>query len=50
MEECIRQRHNTVALYIVTQSLLDLCDGTERTLGAWVWMQWWEQAGVDLLG
>ena len=42
MEEYIRQRKNTVAHYIATQSLLDLCEGSERAPGAQVGMRWQE--------
>ena len=34
MEEYFRRLQNTVAQYIATQSLLDLCEGLERALGA----------------
>ena len=50
MEEYIRRRQNTVAKYIPTQSLLDLCEGLERYPGEQVGMQWWEQVGLDLAG
>ena len=40
MEEYVRWRQNTVAQYIATQSLLDLCEGSERAPGARVGM-WW---------
>ena len=50
MEEYIRRRQNTVAQYITTRSLLDLCEGSERALGARVGMRWWEQAGFNLVG
>ena len=50
MEEYIRRRQNTVAQYIATRSLLDLCEGLERAPGARVGMRWWEQAGLDLAG
>ena len=50
MEEYIRRRHNMSAQYIATQSLLDLCEGSERAPGARVGMWWWEQAGIDLAG
>ena len=33
MEEYVRWRQNTVAKYIATRSLLDLCEGSERLLG-----------------
>ena len=41
MEEYIRRRHNTVAQYITTQSLLDLCEGSERAPGARLGMRLW---------
>ena len=39
-----------VAQFIYTQSLLYLCDKTERKPGAHVGVRWWEQAVFDLLG
>ena len=33
MEEYIRRRQDTVTQYIATQSLLDLCEGSERAPG-----------------
>ena len=50
MEEYISRWHNTVGQYISTRSLLDLCEGSERSLGAKVGMRWWEQVGIDLTG
>ena len=50
MEEYVRRRHNTVAHYTATQSLLDLCDGLVRDPGERVGMRWWEQEGIDLEG
>ena len=50
MEAYIWQRHNTVAQYIATRSLLDLCNATERMQGARVVIWWWEQAGIDMTG
>ena len=41
MEDYIMQSQNTVAQYIATQSLLDLCEGSERSPGAQVSMRWW---------
>ena len=29
---------------------MDLCKVVERKRGAWVGMQWWEQARIDLEG
>ena len=34
MEDYVRWRQNTVAKYIATRSLLDLCEGSERAPGA----------------
>ena len=39
MEQYIRQQQNTVAQYIATQSLLNLCEGSEIAPGARVGMQ-----------
>ena len=50
MEKYIRQRHNTVAQYIATRSLLDLCEETDNNTGEQVGMWWWEQVGIDLAG
>ena len=50
MEDYNRWRHNTVAQYIATQSLLYLCEGSERAPGAQVGMQWWEQVVINLEG
>ena len=36
--------------FIATQSILELCEETERTPGALVGMRWWDQAGIDLTG
>ena len=39
-----------VTQYIATQSLLDLCEGSERAPGAWVGMQWWYKSGINMAG
>ena len=39
-EEYIRQRQITVAQYIDTRLLLELCGAIEKTLGARVGMRW----------
>ena len=43
----INIRHNTVAQYIATRPLLDLCKGTTKIGGARVAMRWWNQKGID---
>ena len=50
METYIWKRKNTVAQYIMTRPILELCKGTERKQGAWVGMRCWEWAGLDLEG
>ena len=50
MDTHIRQRHNMVSQYIVTRSLLELCEVTERNQGAQAGMRWWKNAGIDLAG
>ena len=43
----ILRRQNTVAQYIATRPLLDLCEGARAREGAKVPLRWWEQAGID---
>ena len=43
----ILKRQNTVAQYIATRPLLDLCEGARAREGAKVPLRWWDQAGVD---
>ena len=50
MEEYVRRSQNTVAQYLATRSMLDLCEGLERDPGARVGMRWWEQEEIDLAG
>ena len=46
----ILRRQNTVARYIVTRPILDLCKQATRRQGARVSRRWWEQTGVYLNG
>ena len=50
VQEYIRHRQNTVVQFISTLSLLYLCEGLERPLGAQVGMRWWEQVIIDMAG
>ena len=50
MEEYMRQRHNMVAQYIPTQSLLDLCGGSERAMKEHIGVCWREQGGINIAG
>ena len=47
IRKSIANRHNTVAQYIVTRTLLDLCEGARVREGARVPMRWWNQTGID---
>ena len=42
----IMKRQNTVAQYIATRTLLDLCEGARAREGAKVPLRWWDQAGI----
>ena len=46
----ILRRQNTVAQFIVTRPILDLCEGAVRRPGARVPRRWWEQTGIDWKG
>ena len=50
LENYFLWRQNTVAQYIMTRSLLNLCKAEERNQRARVGMWWWEQAVIDLTG
>ena len=43
----INRRQNTVAQYIATRPLLDLCEGATQIEGARVTLRWWDQLGID---
>ena len=49
-EEYIWIRRNTFAQFIAIQSILYLCEETERTPGARMGIQWREKSGIDLTG
>ena len=46
----ILRRQNTVAQFITTRPILDLCEQATRRPGARVSRRWWEQTGIDLNG
>ena len=50
MRTSILRRQNTVAQFIATRPILDLCKKAKRRPGAWVPRRWWEQTGVDWRG
>ena len=43
----IHRMQNTVAQYIATRPLLDLCEGARQREGARVTLRWWYQSGID---
>ena len=47
IRKSIANRQNTVAQYIATRPLLDLCEGARAREGAKVSMRWWNQADID---
>ena len=42
----INRRQNTVAQYIATRPLLDLCEGATQREGERVTLRWWGQTGI----
>ena len=46
----IIQRQNTVAQFIATRPILDLCEQAAQRSGVQVSWRWWEQTGIDLRG
>ena len=47
ISKSIANRQNTVAQYIVTRPLMDLCEGGRAREGVRVPMRWWNQAEID---
>ena len=43
----INRRQNTVAQYIATRPLLDLCEGVFQRGRTRVTISWWDQKGID---
>ena len=46
VENYVSRQQNTVAQYIQTRPIIDLCLVTKRRPGPRVAMQWWEQEGL----
>ena len=46
----IARCHNTVAQYISTNIIMDLCLVVERKMGLRLYMQWWEHPTLYILG
>ena len=47
IRKSITNRQNTVAQYIATRPLLDLCEGAKQRGGARVSRRWWYQKLID---
>ena len=50
VETYISRRQKTVAQYISTKTIMDLCIAEKRRPGPRLAMRWWEQEGMDLEG
>ena len=48
IKKYVTRRQNTVAQYIATQPIMELCKRAIRRPGARVSWQWWEQPGIEL--
>ena len=46
----VYRRQNTVAQFIATRPIMDLCLAVEHRTGSRVAKQWWEQDSLDLEG
>ena len=46
----VSRHQNTVAQYIATRPIMDLCLAAKRRPGTRVEIRWWEQEGLDLEG
>ena len=44
----VSRLQNTVAKYIATSPIMDLCLAAKQRLGPRVATQWWDQEGLDL--
>ena len=44
----IKKRQNTVAQYIATQTIMELCERSFQRPSAWVSWRWWDQDGIEL--
>ena len=50
IRKSILWRQNTVAQFIATRPIMDLCKQATRRPGERVSRRWWEQTGIDLKG
>ena len=47
IRKSITNMQNTVAQYIATRPILDLCERTTKRGGERVSRRWWDQKGID---
>ena len=50
VENYVSRRQNTMAKYIATRPIVELCLTAKRRPGPRAEMWWWEQEGLDLEG
>ena len=50
VETYVYLRQNTVAQYIVTRPIMELCLAGKQKTGPRVKIRWWEQEGLDFEG
>ena len=50
VETYITQKYKTVAQYIATRTILELCEEADWHSGEWVLKRWWDQEGKNLSG
>ena len=50
VETYVARRHNTVAKFIATRPIMDLCLAATWSLGSRVSKRWWDQEGLGLEG
>ena len=48
IRKAVTRRHNTVAQYITTRPIMDLCEQATQRVEARVSWRWWDQEGIDL--
>ena len=48
MEEYVPNRQNTVAQYIATRPILDICEEMVQMPGTWAAKRWWDNEGLEL--
>ena len=50
IRKSVTRRQNTVAQYIATRPIMELCERATCQPGVRVSWRWWEQAGIELEG